>query len=244
LTAVLVVTTGIAAAPVRHALAPLFAQPLSQWLGHAPAVASNVQLATQSASAATTRDVDLDTPLVAAPDRLSYSVASHGKAGAEETNKSDSESQRPAWVDYAGSRRSNNSNVGSSRSSASFEHGAFGGRLGSMSRSDARSGGDSESARPSNGTSSASGSGKSGGPKNGDPGDAKKDEKNKGPDDLFGGHKSGLPELKGDKKVKNSPLPGKGVGGSNVAVNPEPSTLFLFGTGIVAAAGAIRRRLK
>jgi hypothetical protein len=214
---------------------------MSQWLGHAPAVVANVQPATQSASAATTRDIDLDAPLIAAPDRLSYSSGSNGKGGAEDTDKADKSDSdaRPAWVDYAGSRRGNHA-TGGNRSSASLEHGAFGGRLGSMSRSDARAGGDSESARSSNGTSSASGSGKSGGPKNGDPGDAKK----KDPDDLFGGHKSGLPELKGDQKVKNSPLPGKGVGGSNVAVNPEPSTLFLFGTGIVAAAGAIRRRLK
>ena len=32
--------------------------------------------------------------------------------------------------------------------------------------------------------------------------------------------------------------------GGTVAVNPEPSTLLLFGTGIAAVAGAVRRRLR
>lgn len=61
---------------------------------------------------------------------------------------------------------------------------------------------------------------------------------------LFGEHKAGLKELTGSVTTKNPPLDQAAYGPTNVAVTPEPSTLLLFGTGIAAAAGAIRRRLR
>jgi hypothetical protein len=248
LTALLVITTGIAAAPVRNMLAPLVAHPLSQWLGRAPAAASTVQPETQSARVDSSADIELSAPLIAAPPRLSYTVASGGNG----TTQSATESERASASssdsgERRETRRGDNSRFRGSRSAGAqygLGYGAMG-RLDNPRQTNQRVGGDSESNRST--TQNASGSSGSGGVLGSDRKESKESKqvaKEEKSTDLFGEHKAGMPELKGDHKVKNSPQSGKGIGGGTVAVNPEPSTLFLFGTGIVAAAGAIRRRLR
>jgi hypothetical protein len=62
---------------------------------------------------------------------------------------------------------------------------------------------------------------------------------------IFNEHRHGLPDLTGNGGGSfTNPGGGGGGIGPNVAANPEPSTIFLLGTGLIAAAGSVRRRLR
>ena len=237
---VLVVATGMTAAPVRHALTPLIAHPLGAWLGHTPTAGSGVLVTGEPALAAESRDA-LDVP-IGIPAPLSYS-ANVGHSAAEHVARAESEVRSSAADVGGGSRQSGRrlndrfTELRQSRYGASSF--AFSRDVGS--RVGAGTTGRNDSEESSRVTSSRWGSSaRSYGGGGGASPDPKKDEKLKDP--LFNEHKSGLPDLSGGHKGPKD-APGKAFGSGKVAVNPEPSTLFLFGTGIAFVAGALRRRL-
>ena len=235
LMAVLVVATGMTAAPVRHALTPLIAHPISEWLGHTPTAGSGVLATGEPALAPESRDVD-DPIGVSAP--VSYS-ANSGHSAMEHLARAESAAESTSGSEGGsrqGGRRLNDrftelrqSKYGAGSFAFSRDVGSRVG-AGTTGRSDTE---DSSRSTPSRSGSSAPGFSAGGGSSSPEP---KKDERG-----LFNEHKSGLPDLAGHKGPKNAP--GKAIGAGKVAVNPEPSTLFLFGTGIAFVAGALRRRL-
>lgn len=232
---VLVVASGMTAAPVRNALTPLIAHPLSEWLGHTPTAGPGVLVTGEPALAAESHD-GLDVP-IGIPAPLSYS-ANSGHSAAEHLARAEGETWSSA-ADDGGSRQNGrrlNDRFTELRQTryggSSF---AFSRDVGS--RIGAGTTGHSDTEESSRSTPSRSGSapGFSAGGGSSLP-DPKKEEKG-----LFSEHKSGLPDLAGHKGPKEAP--GKAIGAGKVAVNPEPSTLLLFGTGIAFVAGALRRRL-
>jgi len=235
---VLVVATGMTAAPVRHALTPLIAHPLGAWLGHTPTAGSGVLVTGEPALAAESRDA-LDVP-IGIPAPLSYS-ANGGHSAAEHLARAESETWSSA-ADNGGSRQSGrrlNDRFTELRQSR-YGAGSFAFSRDVGSRVGAGTTGRNDSEESSRVTPSRSGSSAPSYGGGGASPDPKKDEKLKDP--LFNEHKSGLPDLSGGHKGPKD-APGKAFGSGKVAVNPEPSTLFLFGTGIAFVAGALRRRL-
>jgi len=240
LTIVVIVATGMTAAPVRHALTPLIGQQLGPWLGHAPTTAP---LLVAQSDVSASRDMQLEEP-IGAPGPMSYSRTAAGHSAADHLAKAERESHSES--DSArghGNGRLNDrfSDLWLNRiggSALSFPGG--GDRIRAAGKN--FTGNPQAAAAKSSASSNGSGRSNSGGGGSDHAADPKKgDNKPNDPPGLFNEHKVGLGELKGNK---NGDDPGTAIGGGTVAVNPEPSTLFLFGTGMALAAGSIRRRLR
>jgi hypothetical protein len=254
ITVLLLATAGVAAAPMRQSLLPLIGRPFGIWNNatfpsvHAPFV--DVQLA------ATTARLDDGTARITVPDRLAFVAAPTGPATlAERAEYILANSSSSAVIEsQSGNDRSDNRG-GGWRSAAggsggpggfggsTYTRGQNGGGFVSNARSDAAQGGArQESASSSPTASSVGGRGPSNSGGGGGHADAPAAAK---PSEIFKEHRSGMKELTGNNGWHgNKPGTGGVRGGGTVAVNPEPSTLLLFGTGIAAVAGAVRRRLR
>jgi hypothetical protein len=253
LTALLIVTTGIAAAPVRKIWAPLVSRPFGQWLGDSRIRANAQQSARLSADASQSRKTS-------ASLGAGYAITDSGSSGPGRRVLTDDVSRSEASSSRAGgSQRYESSSAAKggdySGGSSHLAQVSLPGHSGGGSAGAASAGGGSGSARMETAPRTERAKGvpslaPSRPPNNGQPGNSDGGKgpadvgKPKDPGGLFGEHKTGLDQLTGSGSRKNSPLDGGLVGGGSVAVNPEPSTLLLFGTGIAAAAGAVRRRLR
>jgi hypothetical protein len=247
ITALLVVTTGVAASPIRDAWLPLVSNPLGFWNNTTPTPTAKGSTP-PIASAGIRRDnAELEAPFVMAPDRMQFLVTSPRTARAANSVSKDREEKEQATDATAAysstsspSRRGRNTRGGGSGGGGDFVGG--GGLNGSRAspsigsprsypKTNARVGGGSSNGngRPS---SPGSGGGSAAAPAPPAAGG------------VFNDHMSGMPDLtgKGDKD-KNGPGNDKGKG-PNLASSPEPSSLMLFATGLAAAAGAVRRRLR
>jgi len=200
-----------------------------------------VDLQSASASTASHPDVELGSPLGANPPAVTYSVGASysgfapGKweSRSEDSDRSDNKGRRDHFDSFmANSLMSQRNSVFNSRgyrgagNVPSFGAGRDAAK-GSGGRRD-------DSARGSSGNAANPGRGNGGGngqPK-GDPGAS---------GGLFNEHTSGLPNLNGSVTIGNGPV--AAALGPKVAVNPEPSAIFLFGTGLAAVARLLRRRL-
>jgi hypothetical protein len=251
LTALVVVTTGMAA-PVRQAVGPLLAHPFGSLFGHSPTGPNS--LAEQQPSSRPELVAALDESLLGG-DPLEHSRES--RRSFSERREHDHYVASHAWP--AGGTRQFETFVGieGSRSGGWGRFGpaggygpAGGGGAGAAGASPRRHNEQPGTQSSRNDPDPGSSFGKPGrdGGSGGDRGDNDRGRGSNGSDDhdghsdgVFEKHKDGLDELAG--AGENAPLDA-GFGLGNVAVNPEPSTLLLFGTGILAAAGALRRRLR
>jgi hypothetical protein len=233
LSALVVVTTGITAAPLRKSLAPVLENPLGSWSIRKPAAqVARPQAAQVSRLASARNDESAFASGTVASGRLVDSVIASKGVGPFELGIVSPEHGAAAYsVGDRGGRKSREWKFGNSRSSAGGRWGNIGGGGFGGARF-GRSGGATGPGNAGAGGGSGSGVGSGGG-----------SGRNDRDDSIFNEHKSGFPELTGKK-------PGHGPGGTVVgsgptlAHNPEPSTLILFGTGLATALGTIRRRLR
>jgi hypothetical protein len=255
ITVLLVATAGVAAAPMRQSLLPLIGRPFGIW-NNAPLAAVHAPFVVDVQLAATTARLDSGTPLITAPDRLAFVAAPTGQATlAERAEYILANSSSSAGSDSWSENDRSNSRGGRWRGAAggsggsggfggsTYTKGQNGGGFVANSRSDADTAGPRQgSAAPSSSASSGGGRGPSnsggGGGGHADTPAASK------PGEIFKEHRSGMGKLTGNNGRHGEPGTGGVRGGGTVAVNPEPSTLLLFGTGIAAVAGAVRRRLR
>jgi hypothetical protein len=235
-TALVVVATGLAATPLRKSLIPFVTRPLGSW---SLPVARSTGLATvptayrpASASVTTGSIVELSGAASAPAD---FTLARNGSTGLIDLGDVAEHSQHNAGAssgDGGSNKKGGDSNGGSSRFGNSFRWGRSGG-FGSASGSVFSGSGSIN--RGSTGSKSGSG----GGSGNGSAGSGGIND----PGPIFNDHKSGFPELTG-RKTGAVGAGGLAVGAATLASNPEPSTLILFGTGLITAVGTIRRRLR
>jgi hypothetical protein len=244
ITALLVITTGVAAAPFRDAWLPIVGRPLNLWNNGA------IKMPPTAAPLLVSRDLVtpqrmVDAPFIVAPDRLDYRVS---RAGSSNSGRDDSSpAYSSSWSSQTASRNAgrrsraysgNGWGGGSGGGSGRFSDTSFARRSGSYNRDNSPTNAGSRSSGSSSATGSASNGGGGGGNRGPSGG-------NGGADDLFTDHGKGLPDLSGsaDSLLGNGGVAG-GKNGPRLASSPEPSSILLFGTGIVAVAGALRRRMR
>jgi hypothetical protein len=228
------VTTGVAAAPIRGKLLSLVGNPLGLW----NVTTAPIAHVAPSSSVAPRFGAELDAALITAPDRLE-----HGSAGASGTARIIRETVYVRWTDYLGSRR------GGQNSSSGVRRG-WGGRWavgGGNGGSVAGGGGGGQRRRGEETARSASNStnsNRSSGGGSSSNGSSKPNKKPSGNASAtqFAEHRLGLPEL--SHGLGLGPLQGSLGAAASAAATPEPATFLLLGTGLVAAAGAMRRRMR
>src|SRR5262245_66238674 len=89
---VVVMATGMAAAPVRNAVTPIIARSFGPWIGHAPAV-SSVQFVGTSAAVLPDRDITLDGP-IGVPAAISYTgTGTSGHSAADHLARAESDAE-------------------------------------------------------------------------------------------------------------------------------------------------------
>src|SRR5688572_7359971 len=131
ITALLVVTTGLAAAPIRQAWLPIVARPLGLTIGAMPKASAPTLV---TANETVRRDnAELAGPLTNAPDLQEVLARSTSSAEATASRADERRADAPAWTAGGAYRRGGNSagrtTVGSRSGSAGF--GGSGGLLGS-----------------------------------------------------------------------------------------------------------------
>jgi len=239
LTALAAIATGIAATPLRKSLTPFVTRPLGSWSLPVARSTGQATPATEfhASSAVASRADELE-GLAALSDRKlapagadlaqGGEVVEHGGGGAASGQGNGRQGDDSGYRNESSARAFRLGRWGSTSFAGGGRPAFYGsgsiGRAGSTASSNG-----SSSASASAGGGSGSGSGSGAGTNDSGP--------------IFNEHKAGLPELTGTTNL----APGAGAvlsGQSTLASNPEPSTLILFGTGLMTAVGSIRRRLR
>jgi hypothetical protein len=220
LTALLVVTTGMAAAPLRSAVAPFITNPLGAWSFGGAEKAAATGSAGDTASVPAWRAHEIELAYSAVPHYLDYKVVSESAGLFTLRREVEHGGKAGGGGDSSGNGRWK---LGNARGWRSFGWGRW-----------------SSAAYLSGGRSGFGGAGSIGASRN--EGREGRNGRGRG---IFNEHRGGLGHLTGGKNGNNGQGGGGSVGGgTNLASSPEPSTLLLFGTGLATAAGAIRRRLR
>jgi hypothetical protein len=233
---------------MRNSLLPLIGRPFGIWnnapLPSVPAPFVDAQLVT------TTARLDVDSPLTTAPDRLGFVAAPTGATMAERAEYILANSSAGAEWRSRADNDNGNDNRGR-RWRNGYGGGGGGGGWGNASYSRGQNGGGfvpnqrTDSSQGSRqGSSSSGGASGGGGASTSNPGNGGGAPSTQKPGEIFTEHRSGMGDLTGSKGHNGKPGAGGINGKGTVAVNPEPSTLLLFGTGMAAVAGAVRRRLR
>jgi len=233
-TALVVVATGLAATPLRKSLTPFVSKPLGSW---SLPVARSTGLATtptayHPAGASVTAGSIAE--LGATPALPEVTIARNGgSTGLIDLGDVTEHSASGASSGGDSSRQEGGKNGSWSWGRSRFGSSSRWGRAGNTGYA----GGSTFSGSGSIGRGSQSGSGGSG---NGSAGSGGIND----PGPIFNDHKAGFPELTGRANGVVGAGGGTVSGRSTLASNPEPSTLILFGTGLMTAVGTIRRRLR
>jgi hypothetical protein len=216
LTALLVLATGMAASPLRSAVAPFVTNPLGSWsLGGANKTAAAAPSIEAPADIPVWRANELELAYSATPRYLDYSVFRDNARLINLSQEAEHGGGSNSWS--GNSSGSSGWKLRSARGGRSFGWGRW------ANASSFRGGGSGWGGVGSIGNGSNRG---------------------RGNGSVFGEHRGGLGRLTGGQNGFQGGA-GPGVGsGTNLASSPEPSTLLLFGTGLATAAGAIRRRLR
>jgi hypothetical protein len=247
----LVITTGVAASPIRDAWLPLVSNPLGFWNNTEPTPTAKGSQPLIASSGIRRDNAELEAPFIMAPDRMQFLVTSPRTARAANSVSKDRE-EKDRGMDATAFSTSSSSSSRRGRNSRVSRSGGGGGDFGGgggLNGGRASPSIGSPRSYPVTNTRVGGGSGSSGGGRPASPGSGNGGGSSAAPappaagGGIFNDHTSGMADLTGKGDNKNGPGLGKGKG-PNLASSPEPSSLMLLATGLAAAAGAVRRRLR
>jgi hypothetical protein len=245
----LVITTGVAASPIRDAWLPLVSNPLGFWNNTEPTPTAKGSQPLIVSSGIRRDNAELEAPFVMAPDRMQFLVTSPRTARAANGVSKDRDEKDRGTDSTAFSSSSSSSSRRGRNSRVSGSGGGGGDFVGGGGLNGGRASpsiGSPRSYPVTNtrvGGGNGNGNGRPSSPGSGGGGSSAAPAPPAAGGGIFSDHTSGMADLTGKGNNKNGPGLDKGKG-PNLASSPEPSSLMLFATGLAAAAGAVRRRLR